>query len=67
MIRTDRQYMNEGRLTPEGLAVFAALERRLDRLEARIAAALAVAEATGGTVIDVEARAELAAIKAALA
>lgn len=67
MIRADVPYFTaDGRLTKAGFDVFAAMEREVLTLRAKVAAAAAVADATGGTA-DVEARAELVAIKAALA
>jgi hypothetical protein len=67
MIRSDRPYVAGGMLTIEGYAVFSDMERRIEELEAKLAAVVAVADATGGATIDAEARAELVAIKGALA
>lgn len=71
MLRADVRYVDDaGRLTQAGIIALtgeiSALERRIAAAEARIAAAAAVANASGGGTIDAEARAQLAAIKAAL-
>lgn len=68
MMRIDRRYVTEGgTLTPEGHAVFAALERDVAAIKARLDAVSGVADAAGGATVDTEARAELVAIKGALA
>ncbi len=70
MIRVGVQYvLPSGGLTKAGWDVLSPLDRvlvRLDAIEAKLAAAVAVAGAAGGATVDAEARAELAAIKAAL-
>lgn len=66
MIRTDREYVRNGMLTQEGFSVFTRMESRLAEIEAKLAAVVAVADATGGATVDAEARAEVAAIKGAL-
>lgn len=70
-LRTDIPYVTkDGRLTPAGWqalqGVLDSQDARLAALDAKIAAAAAVANATGGTTIDAEARAQLAGIKGAL-
>lgn len=68
MIRVDIKYFTpDGRLTKAGFDVFAAMEREVSALRAKIAAASAIADAAGGATVDTQARAELVAIKAALA
>ena len=68
MMRIDRRYVTEGgTMTPEGFAVFSAMERDIADMKARLDAAAAVADATGGATVDTQARAELVAIKGALA
>lgn len=68
MIRTDVPYFTaDGRLTKAGFDVFSAMERETKALKAKIAAAAAIADAAGGATVDAEARAELVAIKGALA
>lgn len=67
MIRMGVSYvMPGGSLTKAGYDALIALDRRLQAIEDRLSAAAAVADATGGATVDAEARAELAAIKAAL-
>lgn len=60
----------QGRLTQAGWqALQGALDAQAGRIaviEANLAAAAAVANATGGATVDTQARAELVAIKAAL-
>lgn len=53
----------DGTLTDAGYFALNGIVQRLDRL---LAAVAAVPDATGGATVDAEARAELAAIKAAL-
>lgn len=70
-LRTDTPYtFGDGRLTPAGWQALQgaldAQEARLAALETKVAAAAAVANATGGATIDAEARTQLAGIKAAL-
>lgn len=71
MLRTDIKYVdNMGRFTMAGVQAIeaerAALVARLTIAENKIAAAAAIANATGGATIDAEARTQLAGIKAAL-
>ena len=67
MIRKGMTYVNpDGTLTDAGFFALNGLERSLADLTAKIDAAADVADAAGGATIDAEARAELAAIKAAL-
>jgi len=64
MIRKGIPYVNpDGTLTDAGYFALNGIEQRLDRM---LAAVAAVPDATGGVTVDAEARAELAAIKAAL-
>lgn len=64
MIRKGVPYINpDGTLTDAG---YFALRGEFDALAKKLAAAAAVPDATGGATVDAEARAELAAIKAAL-
>lgn len=59
MINVREQIVDkDGRLTQAGYAMFRALERRLE-------AVAAVADPAGGVTVDAEARAAIAAIKAA--
>lgn len=67
MIRRDVQYVQDGRLTAAGYDAFAKMERDISAMRARLDAVAAVADAAGGATVDTQARAELAAIKAALA
>ena len=71
MLRTSEPYVDaRGRLTQIGWQAFTtefnAMATRITALEAKIAAAAAVANAAGGATIDAQARTQLAAIKAAL-
>lgn len=60
MIRRDIPYVSQdGRLTQEGWAALVVL----DRIKAAVAD---IPDPTGGAVVDVEARAAIVAIKAAL-
>lgn len=62
-LRTDIQYFTpDGRLTQAGFQAF----NEITTLSSKIAAAAAIANAAGGATVDTEARAQLAAIKAAL-
>lgn len=64
MIRKGIPYINpDGTLTDAGFFALNGIAQRLDRM---LAAVAAVPDATGGATVDAEARAELAAIKAAL-
>jgi len=64
-LRTDVQYFTpDGRLTPAG---FLAFTSEIKALTAKLNAVAAVPDAAGGATIDAQARAELAAIKDALA
>lgn len=64
MIRKGIPYTNpDGSLTDAG---YFALRSEFDALAKKLAAVAAVPDATGGATVDAEARAELAAIKAAL-
>lgn len=68
MIRVDVSYVTpDGRLTKAGFDAFGAMEREIAALKAKVAAAAAIADAAGGGTVDTQARAELIAIKAALA
>lgn len=68
MIRRGARYVDaSGGLTLEGYLALSGMDDRLSALEARLAAVLAVPDATGGGTVDAQARAELVAIKAALA
>lgn len=68
MIRADFPYTEAGgRLTKAGYDALSDLERRIADLEARLDAVAAVAAASGGILVDAQARDEIAAIKAALA
>lgn len=68
MIRTDVQYMTQdGKLTKAGYDVFVAMERDVRVMRAKLAAMAAVANAAGGATVDAQARAELVAIKGAVA
>ena len=68
MMRIDRRYVTAGgTLTPEGFAMFTTMERDIADMKARLDAAAAVADATGGATVDTQARAELVAIKGAMA
>ncbi len=63
-LRTDVIYFTpDGRLTQAG---FQAFTNEISTAAAKIAAAAAVADATGGATVDTQARAELIAIKTAL-
>jgi hypothetical protein len=67
-LRMGEPYVDQrGGLTQTGWQAFTAMEERIADLEAKLAAAAAVSDATGGATIDAEARAELIAIKGALA
>lgn len=70
MIRQGARYVDQsGCLTTEGylaLTRIDQMEASLAALAAKLDAAAAVADATGGSTVDAEARAELVAIKAAL-
>lgn len=67
MIRLGARYVApDGTLTHEGVAVFQQMESDIAAFAAVREAIAAIPPATGGAVIDVEARAELAAIRAAL-
>lgn len=62
------QYVTDGgALTVQGFALLMDQARRIEALEAKIAAIAAVAAPAGGSVVDVQARAALAAIKAGAA
>lgn len=64
MIRKGIPYINpDGTLTDAG---YFALNGEFEKLAKKLAAAAAVPDAAGGATVDAEARAELAAIKAAL-
>jgi len=68
MIRTDIRYFTpEGTLTKAGYDVLASLSADLAAVQAKLVAAAAVADAAGGATVDAEARAELVAVKGALA
>lgn len=57
------QYVQpDGRLTSEGLRLFAGLFERVAVLEAKLAAVAAVAAPVGGATIDAEARAAIVAL-----
>ena len=57
------QYVQpDGRLTSEGLRLFAGLFARVEVLEARLAAVAAIAPPVGGAIIDAEARAAIVAL-----
>ena len=67
-LRMGEPYVDQhGGLTQTGWQAFTAMEERIADLEAKLAAAVAVANATGGATVDTQARAELIAIKGALA
>lgn len=67
-LRMGETYIDQGgRLTQAGWQAFSDMERRVAELEAKLAAAAAVADAAGGATVDAEARAELVAVKGALA
>jgi hypothetical protein len=69
-LRTDIQYFTpDGRLTQAGFQAFGqitTLTATVSTLQAKIAAAAAIANAAGGATIDTEARAQLAAVRSAL-
>jgi hypothetical protein len=68
MIRTDIRYVDaDGTLNQAGWSLFNDMQGRIAALEAKLAAAAAVANASGGATIDANVRAETIAIKAALA
>ena len=57
------QYVQaDGRLTTEGLRLFADLFARVEAMEAKLSAVAAVAGPVGGATIDAEARAAILAI-----
>lgn len=65
MIAPNVRYITpNGTLTVDGLALLADLDRRLRVAEGKLTAIAAIAEPTGGAVIDAEARAAIAAILA---
>lgn len=67
-LRMGETYIDQGgMLTQAGWQAFSDMERRVAELEAKLAAAAAVADAAGGATVDAEARAELVAVKGALA
>jgi hypothetical protein len=67
MIRADiRYFYADGTATKAGYDMLVSLFARVEALEARLNAAAAVADATGGATVDTEARAELQAITGAL-
>ena len=67
-LRMGETYIDQrGGLTQAGWQAFSAMEERLADLEAKLAAAAAVADAAGGATVDTQARAELVAVKGALA
>lgn len=67
MRSSEGYFTQDGRPTRVGEAYFADLERQIAALQAKLAAVAAVAGATGGATVDTQARAELVAIKGALA
>lgn len=68
MIRMGENYVRaDGSLTQAGWSAFREMEQRIAGLEAKLAAAAAVANATGGATVDTQVRAEVVAIKGALA
>lgn len=70
MIRKGVRYIDQnGMLTTEGYLALGRLdgiEQGLAALSAKIEAAAAVPDASGGATVDAEARAQLAAIRAAI-
>jgi len=71
MLRTSEAYITkDGKLTQAGYQAFQKLfadqAARIAALEAKIAAAAAVANATGGATIDTQARTQLSGIRSAL-
>lgn len=71
MLRLRERYITaSGELTDAGWSAlqgaFDAQEDRIAALEAKVAAAAAVADAAGGGTVDTQARTQLAGIKAAL-
>lgn len=56
-----------GMMTQEHYEALRGLVQRIEAIEARLDAVAGVATATGGGTVDAEARAELAAIRTALA
>jgi hypothetical protein len=71
MLRLREKYVTPtGELTDAGWqalqGAFDAQEDRIAALEAKVAAAAAVANAAGGATIDTQARAQLASIRTAL-
>ena len=67
MIRISRIADQSGVMTQEHYEALRSLVARLDAIEARLTAVAAVVAASGGGTIDGPARAEIEAIKAALA
>lgn len=68
MIRMGENYVRgDGTLTQAGYSAFRLMEQRIADLEAKLAAAAAVANAAGGGTVDTQVRAEVVAIKGALA
>lgn len=64
MLRTDVVYVKpDGTFTQAGVQ---AIARELQSLNSKLTAAAAVPNAVGGATIDAQARAQLAAIKAAI-
>lgn len=71
MLRTDVRYVTpNGEFTQSALSALRSemqlLATRLTVAEGKIAAAAAIANATGGATVDAEARTQLAAIRSAL-
>jgi hypothetical protein len=71
MLRVSEIYIDaQGRLTQAGYLAFTttlnAQAARITALEAKIAAAAAVANASGGATVDTQARTQLAGIRTAL-